>query len=815
MEGFKQDLIHAVRIFLRNKAFAIPALLTLGLGIGVTTAVFSLVYGILLRPLPYRDSSRLVRISEFHPGADSSLREAVVSNLTFEAWRREPRTLEGVAAYSERAYTVTGSGDAERLRAAAVSPTLFSLLGVSPVAGRFFEPDEGNEGADGVVVLAHDYWQERFGSNADAIGRTITLDDRPRIVIGVAPPGFSFPDPGRRLFTPYVMPRQSAESTADRQIRVLFAIGRLKPSVTIAQAETEGTLIARGVGPRPVAADLLFGKGGPVTVRVRTIADQVTTAVRPILLLLTLGVTLVLLIGCANVSNLLLTRGVARSRELAVRAAIGAGYGQVLRQLLIEGLLLSVAGGVFGLLIAWNFIRLLPMYVPRTFPRLQDVRLDWEALIFAVAISLLVGALASIVPALRGGNVNLVRALREGAGTSADTHNIRFRRGLLVVEAAFAVLLLAGATLLTRGFTRLLNTDTGYDAANVLTARISLQGIPNPERWQQLATAVLERLRSVPGVGAAGAASMAPLGDSTFVMGFHLAGDRPVPVIARALGYVVTPGYAETLHLRLRQGRLLAVTDIGAKTQAIVVNEEFVKTYLNDGQPVVGRQYANMLMPNGITEIVGVVGNVLKNGLIDTPRTEFYVALGSQGVINVGREINLLVRTAGDPRSFADTLRQAVREVDRNAPVHNINVLAAELSATAGEARFATIMLGAFAALAVGLAAIGLYGVLAYGVTSRRREIGVRLALGASRANLFALVMREGIGVTCAGLLVGLWAAAALTRLMRSLLFGIDSLDVISFMAAPLILIVVALCACLLPAWRASSIDPLIALRHE
>jgi putative ABC transport system permease protein len=411
--------------------------------------------------------------------------------------------------------------------------------------------------------------------------------------------------------------------------------------------------------------------------------------------------------------------------------------------------------------------------------------------------------------------VNLVRALREGAGTSADTHNIRFRRGLLVVEAAFAVLLLAGATLLTRGFTRLLNTDTGYDAANVLTARISLQGIPNPERWQQLATAVLERLRSVPGVGAAGAASMAPLGDSTFVMGFHLAGDRPVPVIARALGYVVTPGYAETLHLRLRQGRLLAVTDIGAKTQAIVVNEEFVKTYLNDGQPVVGRQYANMLMPNGITEIVGVVGNVLKNGLIDTPRTEFYVALGSQGVINVGREINLLVRTAGDPRSFADTLRQAVREVDRNAPVHNINVLAAELSATAGEARFATIMLGAFAALAVGLAAIGLYGVLAYGVTSRRREIGVRLALGASRANLFALVMREGIGVTCAGLLVGLGVAAAVTRLMRSLLFGIDSLDLISFMVAPLILIVVALCACLLPAWRASSIDPLIALRHE
>lgn len=817
MDTFLQDVRHAWRLLIRDKTFSVTAITTLALGIGVNIAMFSVLYGVLLRPLPYADPNRLVRLSEYHPGAVTPQREPVLSNLTFEAWRRAPRTLEGLAAYSERAYTVTGLGDAERVRAAAVSPNLFGLLRVFPVVGRFFDASETLEGADTVVVLSHQYWQEHFGGSPDALQQTLTLDGRPCRVIGVAPLDFSFPDRDRQLFTPYLFPRPAQAVPVDQQsVRALLAIGRLAPGATVAQAETEGTTVARGLGPRPVAADALFGKGGAVTARVRSMAEELTGSVRSPVLLMTIGVIIVLLLACANVANLSLSRGVARDREFAIRAAIGAGQNRLIRLLLTESLMLSAVASAAAVLLAWFLTRLFPAIAPLNFPRSHDVRLDRWVLLFGAGASVLSGVLSGLLPAMRTARPSLVSALRDGTGASMGMRNRRLHQALLVSETALAVILIVAAALIVRSFQRLTQTDAGYDISNVLTARITIQGNRNlPARWQHLTTAVLERVRGTPGIQAAGAANMAPLGDTTQVVAFQLSGDRAEPVIVRALGYVVTPGYAESLHLRLKSGRLLTDSDVGAGTQAMVVNEQFVRTYLDDGRPVLNRQYTGLLAPDLITVLVGVVGNVLKNGFDQTPQPEFYVALGRQGLVATGRQVNLVIRTADNPARLLGSLRRIVADVDRDAALHNVGTLEAAVSASVGQPRFTATVVLAFAALSLSFAAIGLYSVLAHGVARRRRELAVRSALGATRGHLIALIVRDGMHVTGIGLLVGIFFAALVAQLMRHLLFGITPLDGISFALAPLLVIVTAIAACLMPALKAAAANPLAALKSE
>jgi putative ABC transport system permease protein len=809
----RQDAVYAVRSFARAPGFTIVALLTLALAIGVNTAIFSLVYGVLLRPLPFGGGQRIVRLAEYHPGATATRRDAMLTNVAFEAWRRDRRALDALAGYAERAYDVTGAGDAERVRAAAVSPELFRMLEVTPAAGRFFDPADARAGADAVVVLGFGYWQQRFGGRTDAIGRTISLDGEPRTIVGVAPAGFSFPDRDRRLFTPFVVPRTRNDAGAP-QVRVVTAIGRLAPGASLARVEAEGTSIVRALGPS-VAADILFGRGGPPAVRARSMIDEATATVRPMMVLLAAGVVLVLLAGCANVANLFLFRSAGRARELAVRAAIGAGRARLVQQLLTESLLVAAAGGVVGTLVGWRLIVSWPALAPRTVPRLDQVRLDGTALAFAVLATLAAGLLAGVAPALQSAPSNLVAALRDGPGASA-ARATKLRRALLVLETALAVVLLVGSALLVRSFMRVLARDPGFDASHVLTGRVSPQGDPtNVVRWQQLARGIVERVRALPGVESAGAASMAPLGDSTFNIGFRLSGDRPEPVVARARGYVVTPGYAEALRLRVIEGRTISDADVSATTEAMVVNEQFARMYLNDGRPILGRRYPHLLDPTLTAEIVGVVGNVLKNGLLDVPEPEIFVALGNHGLLVVGREINLVVRAKSEPAELTASLRSIVRDLDRDAPLHNANVLAAELTATAGETRFATMMVAAFATLSLSLAAIGLYGLLSYDVSRRWRELGVRAALGATRRRLIALVVAEGMSLTAAGLVVGLLIAAGAARLLRALMFGIGPFDPVSFVAAPAIAAVVTLAACVIPAWRASAVDPAAAIRSE
>lgn len=635
------------------------------------------------------------------------------------------------------------------------------------------------------------------------------------MVVGVAPPAFSFPDRERRLYTPFVVPRTRTEA-GEPQVRVFPAIARLAAGATAEQAAAEGTAILRGLGPPPVAANLIFGQGGEPTVHVRTFVSEMTTRVRPQLLLLGAGVLLVLVVSCANVANLFLFRAVAREREFAVRAAVGASRTRIVQQLVTESLLIAGLGGVFGTLLAWQLIALWPTVVPVGFPRLDSIRLDWVVLVFAVSATLVAGVLAGLAPALQRAPSNLITGLREGSGASAGATANATRRGLLVVETALAVILLVGSALLIRSFERLLATNPGFEARQVLTARVSLQGGPVTQaRWRALTDGILERVRALPGVEAAGASNMAPLGDSSFGVGFRMPGAGGEPVIARAIGYIITPGYAEALRLRLREGRLLGEADVARPTQAVLVNERFARTYLDDGRPIVGRQYAGILAPNTTAEIVGVVGDVLENGLLDAPRPEIYVTLGNHGLLTMGRDINLVVRASGDPVDLAGSLRAIVRDLDQTAPVHNVHPLANALAATAGDARFAAAMLSAFAALALGLATVGLYGALSYWVSRRQRELAVRAALGADRRRLVALVLGEGVCVTVAGLIVGLAVAAASARLMRTLVYGIDTLDVTSFALAPAIVTLVALAACVIPAWRASALDPTAALKSE
>ncbi len=816
MDTLLQDLRHALRLLTRQRGLTLAALLTLALGIGISTTIFSVVDGVLLTPLPYPEPDRLVRISEHSPGALAPMRTPLLSNLTYEAWDSS-KTLEGLGSYSSRAYTWTSEAGATRIRGAALSPTLFGVLRVSPRAGRFFSPEEGREGENRAVVLGHRFWTERFGAAESILGQTMTLDDVAHVVVGIAPPGFTFPTPEAELFTPHVAsPVDRPEhGGARRGVRVFEAIGRLRDGITLERAAAEGTAAARSV-ERPMAAELLFGKGGPPEVRVRPLLDEMTARVKPALLALSAGVCVVLLIGCANVANLLLSAGITRRRELAVRAALGARRGRLSRLLLTESLLLAALGGALGLVIAAWTIDVLPALAPENFPRLDQVQMNLRVAAAGLLAALAAGFVAGIVPAVRGGRTDLARALKEDDGRSAGLAGSTLRSALLVAEAALALVLVVGAGLLVRSVLQLTAVDSGYDPANVLTARLHLAGAAGePGRRGQFAESVLARVREMPGVVAAGAGNMSPLGDSTAIAGFQLpwAGPDGTPAVARALRHQVTPGYAEALRLRVRDGRTFSGADVTSPRQAMLVNESFVRTYLTDGQPAVGRQFPGLFDEGLVTEIVGVVADVRKDGPEGAVQPEIYLV--QQPARPITGPLDLVIRTSGDPLSFARTLREVVQAADRQAAVDRVGTMADRLSGSIAEPRFVATVLSGFGLLALALAAVGLYGALSYAVTRRRRELGVRAALGANRRDLVALVLRQGIGVTAAGLAVGLVLAIPAARLLRGLLFGIEPFDVAAFAAAAVLLLAVAVAASVVPARRAAASDPLEVLRHE
>jgi predicted permease len=823
MDAFVHDIKHTFRLLSNNRGFAGAVLITIALSVGGTAAVFSVVYGVLLRPLPYSEPERLVRMWEVHPGGQAPIPTPELSGPTYRVWSRSSATLLDIGAFRGSDYTVTSADVLQRLRGTRVTPSLFRLLRVSPVMGRFFSDADADEGAQPVVVLAHGLWRDHFGGDPAVIGKPLTIDGVDHQIIGVAPPGFAFPekevglrDDRRKitLYTPFALrPRPGA-----KVIDVSEAIARLKPGVTIAQAEAEGTSYARSVD-RPLA-DLVFGKGAPVEVRVRSLVDQMTMRVRAALMVLAAGVMLVLLIACANVANLFLSRGSDRGRELAVRSALGAARTRLVRQLLTESLVIALVGGTLGILVGWALTAAVPALAPTDFPRLDDIHVDARFLIVAALAAVFVGTASGITPALKGSRVDLAASMQAGGLRSVGTPGGPMRRVLLAVEAALAVVLLVGAALLARSFVELVRVDAGYDPANVLTADVRLPAAAGTEaRRSQRTVSMVERLRTIPGVRAAGAGDMAPFGSMLSGYGFTLPGLTGAdgkPVMATALRAVITSGYAEALGMRLKEGRVFRADDMTSAVRPILVNETFAKTYFADGRPATGRSYRGMfpnwLGKDTVVDIVGVVEDMLPAAFDARPQPQIFIAQGAG--VHIGH-VTIVVKTNGDPTAMMPPLKDIVQQLEPRATVERLGPLTAKISASVGEPRFATSVLVAFAVLALVLATTGLYGVLSYNIAQRRREMAVRAALGASHGDIVKMVLREGLTTTLIGLAAGVALATFATRALASALFGVTPLDPVAFSAGPLLLFVVACVACLIAARRAVGIDPAEALRAE
>jgi len=815
MDSIAQDVKRTLRLLVSAPGYCAALLLSIALGVGGTAAVFSVVYGVLLRPLPYPEADRLVRIWEVHPGANAPLKNDLLSRPTYRAWSRHSSTLEDLASYSVGDAIVSLPGGAQKMRRARVTHSLFRLLRASPSRGRFFVAADSTHGASQVVVIADHVWRDLFHADASVIGKTLIIDDTAHEVIGVAPPRFRLPETDAAIYAPVAVPPVDPPG---QPIAILPALARLKATATPAQAEAEGTSHARSVD-RPFA-DLVFGSGQPVQVRVQPLVARMTQAVRPALLVLAAAVTLLLIVASANVANLLLARHSHRAREFAVRAALGARPRRLLRQLVTESLVISMTGGALGAFVGWALVAAMPLLAPADFPRVDQIRVDAWFLSAAAVAAVLAGLLAGAVPAVRGSRVDLVEAMHAGGARSVGGAGGRVRHALVVIEAALAVVLLIGAALLGRSLLALLHVDAGYQSAGVVTADIEVpRGADRAQRTTRLMTSLVDRLRAVPGVRAAGAGTMAPFGSVLNISGFNLPGQRADgrPIVARAFHTIITPGYAEALGMRLKEGRYFTAADSSSTVIAMLVNDTFAQTYLADGRPAIGRRFTGMFPKmlrrnDAVVTIVGVVDDVLPDRLDGRPQPQIYVPFGA-GFDTGGA--TLVVRTDEHSTLTAPLLRSIVQQLDRGAIVDRVGPLADKVLESAAQPRFATFVLGAFAALALALAATGLYGVVSYNVARRTREFGVRGALGATRGDLVVLVLRQGLAMTTIGLAAGVGLAALSVRGMRTVLFGVQPLDGVAFVAAPMLLLAVASAACLIPARRAARIQPYEALRAD
>ncbi len=813
MDAFLQDIRHSLRVLTKSPGFTAVALATLTLGIGATTAVFGVVNATLLRPLPYRDADRLVRIQEEHPMNRGRAMPAFMTSATLEAWRENPHTIDQIAGYNDRTFTYRDESEPVRVRGAAVSPALFPLLRATPLLGRVFTPDEEASASQPVAVLSYARWQDRHAADPNILGHLITLDDVSYSVIGVMPEGFYFPDRETEIWIPLTltMPQQRP---GDRFIMAFSGLARLRDGVSLAQAEAEGqTIVGR-------QAPLAPGMGAP-TLRLVGFHDEMVREVRPALLALMAAVGFVLLIAMANLANLLLARGAGRQRELAVRAAIGAGRGRLIQQLVTESVALSVIGGGLGLAAAYWILGALPSFAPAGIPGLGEAGIDGTVLAFALAASVGAGVLFGTVPALQASRFDLVRALNEGASQMGG--GFRFRRGnrtrsvLVVAEVALALMLLVGAALLVRSFVTLATVDPGFDPARVLTAELNLprSQYSDTTAASALFDQVLARTIARPGVEAVGLVSSLPLTRGESLIAFRTQG-QAAPTsrdeMTAARPQLVSPGYLDAMGLRLVAGRFVTDRDTESSPRVVVVNEAFASAYF-PGEDVVGQRLN--LGRGEPTEIVGVVGDVHHRGLDSRPQPELYFSY-RQSLLGRGvPRVSIVVRTTGDPRVLGPFLRQDILDLNPYLPIDNVMTMEARLASSVAQPRFYALVLGVFAASALALAMVGIYGVLAYTVSQRSREIGLRMALGADSGRIRNLVVRQGALLVGMGVALGLAGALVTTRALQSLLFGVTPLDVPTLIAVPVLLITVAIAACYLPARRASRVAPMDALRCE
>jgi putative ABC transport system permease protein len=804
-----QDLRFGVRMLLKQPGFTLVALLTLALGIGANTAVFSVANTVLLRPLPYQKPDELVMVWETAPKLGFPHNDVAPAN--FLDWRAQNNVFAQIAAFGGTSVSLTGLGEPERIEGVRVSASLFPLLGVAPALGRVFTDEEDRTEAQSVIVLSHGLWQRRFGGADSIVGQILTLNSRPYTVIGVMPASFRFPGREQEFWCPMAFEPGEAAGRGDHYLSV---VARLKPGVTRQQAQPEMDAIAAGLQQQYPQTNTEQG------IALVPLHEEFAGAVRKPLLILLGAVGFVLLIACGNVMNLLLARATTRRKELTIRLALGAGRLRLTRQLFTESLLVAGLGGVVGTLLALWGVRLLEALVPDNLAQARGIVTDWRVLGFSVAVSLLTGVVFGLLPALQVSRPNLTEALKEGGQSNAGGESRgRLRGALVIVEVALSLVLLVGAGLLLKSFYQLTNVDPGFRPEQALTMRMQLSGekYGDPVKRRAFYDQMLRQLQLIPGVEAAAVITQLPLTTTGLHFSFSLEGQPPMPAadLPQSTFRVISQDYFRALGIPLLHGRGFTPQDT-ADAQAVVVINRMMAERFWPAQDVLGKRFkiGTSDSPNPWLTVVGVVGDVRQSSLDQVLKPEMYVShLQDRRFFAIPRD--LVVRTAGDPLSLAAAVRGEVWQVDKDLPLFRVRTMErVVLLAVAGQ-RLNMLLLTIFAALALVLAAVGIYGVMSYATAQRTHELGIRLALGAQTRDVLWLVARQGLALVLAGVALGLVAALALTHVLQNLLFGVNATDPATFAGITLLLISVACIASLIPARRATRVDPLRALRHD
>ncbi len=805
-----QDIRYGFRMLLKRPSFTLIVVFTLALGIGANTTIFSAIDAVLLNPLPYKDPARLMVVWETDKQLGPEMwnrNEAAMGN--FLDWRSHNHVFDQLAALVDSTANLAGNGEPEKLQSYVVTTNFFQLLGVQPMLGRTFFPEEEKAGSPAVVILSHDLWQRLFNSDRNLVNKSLTIDGKAVAVIGVMSPGFELQFPlNRRVDMWRPMPIDPADpANRDRTSNYLYVLGRLKPDVSRDQAQAEMSLIAHQLQQQYPETNAEKG------INVVPLHKQLVGKIESYLYMLFAAVGFVLLIACANVAGLLLARVTARHKEVAIRMALGANRWRVIRQLLTESLILFALSGLLGLLFAYGGIKLLVALIPSGLPRLHEIGLHVPVFLWTLAISMVTGVLFGLAPAVQASRPDLNKALKENSGRNPGTSQRGGLRNLLVIaEFAVALLLLVGAGLMIKSFLRLQQVDPGFETANLLTMNIS----PLPQKYNQpqpvniFYDQIMERVRNLPGVKSVGGIYPLPLSDSNVMEAVLVQGGPNLPYADRPTIGVrsVTPGYFETMRIPILKGRAITEQDRDNTPRVIVVNQALASSFWPN-QDAIGKRLSFEEDPSWC-EIVGVVGNVKHKSLETEAQPEAYFPYQQSPAI-----LNLVVQTASDPASMIPAIRSEILSVDKEQPVSDIMTMDQRMAKSVESRRFVMLLLGAFSVLALGLAAVGIYGVMSYLVTQRTQEIGVRMALGAQRRDVLRLVVGKGMGLAAIGTAIGLVAALALTRLMRSLLFEVTPTDWLTFVVVSVVLLTVALIACYIPARRATKVDPLTALRYE
>jgi putative ABC transport system permease protein len=811
------DVRYALRMFARQPAPATVGVATIALAIAAVAVMSALVWRVAYQPLPWPESDRLVRIYEGRRGGSAAFGQfgAIVTNGSYLAWQQSPSTIEGIGAWSHGERTLSGDGPAERVVTTSVSPSLLAILRAGPAAGRVFREGDTLPASPPVAVISDVFWRQRLGGRRDVVGSVVRLDGEPVTIVGVMPPGFAFPDSRTLVWLPLRVPPTVTPGSRSGNIRMFNAMARLAPGVSIEQAAAEAVARAQAAPQAGPVALAVFGSDGPAEMRLVPALDDQVGEIRPALLVLLAAVGLLLLASAGNVANVQLARSMARRRELAIRAALGAAPGRLAAQLLVESLTLGIIGGLAGLGLAVMAAAALPAILPADFPRLDQIAMDWRGAIAAMAGALLAGGVAGLIPAWHARRSLTAGALAEdgqsAVGLSHGSAAGRIRTAVMAAQVAIATVLLVGSTLLGRSFIALLETDRGFDTRQVLTAALPVPNDPDGTRRRSILDRTVERLEGIPGVAAVGYTSILPLSDSESMRAFEMPGPDGQPRTVRTSFRIVSSGYFKAMGMRATSGRVIGRVDTSSSRPVCVVNEAFVRAYL-DASPLDTDIPVARDNEAGFT-LVGVVADV-RSGDATPVGPELFVAQEQWPDKGIGGDPMIAVRTVGASVELAPLLRSIVADIDPTLAVSRIATMEERVAEQLAKPRLYSMLMTVFAVLAVSIAAVGLFGVLSFSVAQRARELAVRSALGASPGALLRLVLRHGVAVTLSGVGLGVFASLALVGTLRQWLYGLTGTEPVTYVGVGLLMLAVAVAACAAPALRAARLDPLVVLKR-